>query len=266
MTRASWPAAALALAGLAAAVQAPPTQRSADAEQEASPDAASLLLDFAAALDALRTGDIGARAALDGAARRAAEDLGREDALHIARYYLALPAGAHAPSLEAESRFDDLRIRAALLDEDEAPPGSEARRVLLEDLRSLGGNTEALEDRVPHAHLLSLLTRLEVRALEEDPSDSTPGAAALAGIQQRARDALSRFDAAGMSTPRLEPLWTLARLALLERDLPAAERALVELEQRAVRAARPAWVERALLGLVGVHRARGAPHAAGRAL
>lgn len=266
MTRASWPAAALALAGLAAAVQAPPTQRSADAEQEASPDAASLLVDFAAALDALRTGDIGARAALDGAARRAAEDLGREDALHIARYYLALPAGAHAPSLEAESRFDDLRIRAALLDEDEAPPGSEARRVLLQDLRSLGGTTEALEDRVPHAHLLSLLTRLEVRALEEDPSDSPPGAAALAGIQQRARDALSRFDAAGMSTPRLEPLWTLARLALLERDLPAAERALVELEQRAVRAARPAWVERALLGLVGVHRARGAPHAAGRAL
>ena len=266
MTRAPWPAAALALAGLAAAVQTPPTQRSADAEQNASPGAASPLVEFATALRALRAGDLTARAALDGAARRSAAELGREDALLVARYYLELPATAHAPSLEAESRLDDLRDRAARHDEDEDPAGSDARSALLEDLRSLGDVTEALEDRVPHAHLLSLLSRLEVRALEEDPSNALLDASTLAGIRRRAQDALARFDAAGMSTPRLEPLWTLARLALLEGDLTAAERALLELEQRAVRAARPAWVERALVGLVGVHRARGAPHAAGRAL
>lgn len=266
MTRAPWPAAALALAGLAAAVQAPPTDRSADAEQEASPGATSPLVAFRSALDALRAGDATARAALDHAARRAAEELDREDALPIASYYLALTPGAHAPSREAESRLDALRDRAARHDEDGSASTSDARRALFEDLRSLGRVTEDLEDRVPHAQLLSLLTRLEVRALEEDPTGAMPDASTLTGIRRRAQDALARFDAAGMSTPRLEPLWTLARVALLEGELAAAERALLELERRAVRAGRQAWAERALVGLVGVHRARGAPHAAGRAL
>ena len=130
MTRAPWPAAALALAGLAAAVQAPPTDRSADAEQEASPGATSPLVAFRSALDALRAGDVTARAALDHAARRAAEELGREDALSIARYYLALTPGAHTPSLEAESRLDALRDRAARHDEDGSASTSDARRAL----------------------------------------------------------------------------------------------------------------------------------------
>ena len=241
MTGAPWPAAALALAGLAAAVQAPPDNRSADAEQEASPGATSPLVAFRSALDALRAGDVTARAALDRAARRAAEELGREDALPIARYYLALTPGAHGPSLEAESRLDALRDRAARHDEDGAASTSDARRALLEDLRSLGRVTEDLEDRVPHAQLLSLLTRLEVRALEEDPTGAMPDASTLTGISRRAQDALARFDAADMSTPRLEPLWTLARVALLEGELAAAERALLELERRAVRAGRQAW-------------------------
>lgn len=267
MTRAPWRAAALVTAGLAAATPAAlPLQGDSKIGDAAAPaetaEQASPIEAFFAALDGLRSGDAAARAAL----ARAARELGREDARAIAQYYLDLSPAAHGPSLAAEARLDQLRERAAELDELDASANEASRRALRLDLEELSRTTATLEDVVPHAHLASLLSRLQIRSLEEDLGATVPDGAALDAVRALAEGALARFARAGMSTPRLEPLWTLARAALLEGDLAAAERAFLELERRAAAASRPLWEERALLGLVGVHRARGAPHAAGRAL
>ncbi|MEM9379959.1 MAG: CHAT domain-containing protein, partial [Planctomycetota bacterium] len=81
-----------------------------------------------------------------------------------------------------------------------------------------------------------------------------------------ASDACARFELAGQRTPRLEPLWTLARVALLRGDGEDARLWFEDLEDLAVATERPSWRERALLGSIGVARARGADFEVDRAL
>lgn len=227
--------------------------------------APSPLVAFVEALGDVRAERPGAVAALRDASLRVADELGRTDALEIAAYYASLPASAHRPSLAAEARLDELRAALAALDESDGnEPGR--RAALWTALESLAADSEKLVDVVPHAHVASLLSRLLTRDLEEDLSRAPGNRDVAARARALAEEALARFRRAGMTTPTLEPLWTLARLALLEGDLLEAERMFLELERRAKLSGRVIWEERALLGLVGVHRDRGAPHAAGLTL
>ena len=206
---------------------APPDDRSADAEGgSVAPAPPRRSSRSARPSTPCAQRDVTARAALDRAARRAAEELGREDARPIARYYLALPAQADAPSLEAESRDSTpsaTALRATTRTGPHPPPtlGALLRGPPFPRPRHRGS-------RGPRSPRPAALAQSRPRGARAggDPTGAMPDASTslTVSISRRAQDALARFDAAGMSTPRLEPLWTLARVALLGGSRPPSAR------------------------------------------
>ncbi|MEM9802644.1 MAG: CHAT domain-containing protein, partial [Planctomycetota bacterium] len=238
---------------------APPLRQDAAVEVERQ----ALVERYLAELESFRAGYGQSRAGLLAAAEALARDFGREDALDVARYYAGLEREARVLGLELERAFDALRERAVALDE------SGASRVdpgLLEALGALYERAEEADDVTPGAQIAALVARLETRRLERRELPIADEEAALARGRAAAVDARGRFASASQRTPQLEPLWLLARLALIERRLHEAERRFVELDRLASAVGRPLWRERALLGLVGIARDRGDPFAARRAL
>jgi len=266
-TRAAFALALLGSAALAThapATGSPPSTGPGILEQAGSAD---LIARYLVALEDFRAGEESARGALTEAAEALAVAYGRPDALAVAEYYASLSSNDRRSGLALERRFDALRDEVVLLEEtgagspgepgdpdESAEPLARIRRELEVLLRS----AEGVPDVTPAARTAALLARLDVRRVEVGARDPSEEAADLARAAALATNAVERFTLAGQRTPRLEPTWILARIALLQGDAPLAESWFETLESLAIATDRMAWRERALLGRVGLARARGA--------
>ncbi|MEM6569905.1 MAG: CHAT domain-containing protein [Planctomycetota bacterium] len=233
-------------------------------------DRAETVERYLRALAAFRAGEDSAETLLIASAKRLAGRYGRRDALDVARYYRTLGPEERVAGVALERRFDALRDEAVRLDENERAIGADREALLAQleaDLAAFLAEAFRAADITPAARCSSLLARLTVRRVErfawtarEDEDDLLERAHVLA------TDACDRFERAGQRTPRLEPIWVLARVALLRGDGAEAGHRFEDLADLAVEVERPAWRERALLGSIGVARARGADFAVDEAL
>lgn len=204
---------------------------------------------FMEALQSFRAGDQAALARLNGSAERLERGCERSDPARVAAFYQSLTQEERDRGLQLEAQFDVLHAAAA-----------DRPAELREDLAAFLRLTDGLADLPVRAHALSLDARLGVRLLEQpERSDrSARDGREVEGVKAAASEALALFQQAGQITPTLDPLWTLARCALLSSDWDQAEHYFSELEDRAYRVGRDSWRERGLLGLVGLERERGA--------
>jgi hypothetical protein len=208
---------------------------------------------FCEALGAWRGGEDEALGDLRAAARRLAEEHNRPDALRASAYYERLnPA-------EREAGLADSRRFGELWQEVESAPNegwSVERESLLKELRGFIARTTARADFVPAGHALALAARIEVRALEANLSDAEQEDKTQRAAQD-IREALAIFKRSGLETPRLEPLWLKAKLALLAEAEESAEDLYAEVLEVAEACRVDDYRERALLGLESVALGRG---------
>lgn len=245
------------------AVALTPVQKSSGSQERGGPqdsDAFGVVAAaFSRSLDAFRGGDDRVLERLRAAASQLASEFGRSDAPKIVAYYAELAPNERRDGVTAEQRLDALRAALHALDEDQDGSASPEWSANFEALRELHVETASMPDQVPAAHCASLLARLIVRRVEERTrAGETQGRREdLALVRQLGAESLARFERAGQRTPRLEPHWVLARSGLISGDLHAAEASFLELVEVAEGSSRLDWLERGLLGLIGVVRDRG---------
>jgi len=226
----------------------------------AADDCAGLTGRFLERLAAWREGEASTAGELRELAQALCSDCGRCDALDVASYYLGLSPQARRSGLDAEARFAELY--AAVQEAGRSGVAGDAWKVererLLGELRELAARSGAEPDYVPAARALSLAARLEVEALELDPELDAPRQAELAGrAGADAREALELFERAGLLTPRLEPVWLDARLALAGRRFAEARRGFQQVLALAERVGNLDYREHGLRGLAQLARAAG---------
>ena len=235
--------------GLGLATQVAPGDEQASTATSTDASFAARATQFADALERFRNGEDDARDELQMAARLLARDHDRGSAPRVVATYTAIDRDDRIAGAEYEVRVDTLRNSLHELDDERAPSG--AWRATEEQLRAVYAEARELADPAPAARAASLLARLAVRRAERDEGNAAETARAFA------EDARARFALIGFELPRLEPLWVIARTSLVAGELGAAEDAYSEMEEIAHRGSRPAWRERALVGLVGIARERG---------
>lgn len=238
---------------LAAALFGAPLARAQDAYTSA-------LSRFATALRALREGDEAAAAGLKGAADELCDVHGRCDPRDVATWYAALPLEARRQGVRDEVRYLELwqRVRDAGASGVSGAEWARERETIVEQLANLAREAAARPDFVPAAQALALLARIEVERYE---SDATLDTRARAEIGRRAQADATRslelFARAGQSTPRLEPEYLLARLALARGDVAVARSGFDTLLTRAERVRRDDFREHALQGQMALARLEG---------
>ncbi|QDV09024.1 CHAT domain protein [Planctomycetes bacterium Poly30] len=224
------------------------------AERDGAADLTVAATRFIESLDAYRRGDLSARTALLAAAEELRRRHQRADPAEIAAFYQGLNAAALARGIALEDELDLLREEAAELSTDDL----ERLPIVRQKLEGFLLRCEGLEDVPVHAHALTLDARLGVRPLEQGRGPEGPAfRAELRALEEKAARSLELFRRAGQVTPTLEPLWILARCALLRADLDTAEDRFMEMDVVAERVHQLAWRERGLLGLIGLARERG---------
>ena len=214
------------------------------------------------ALQEVRGGNPAAEALLRQSARALAARHGREDAADVAHFYLNLEPAERREGQLLEARFDSLRARLQGVE----AAGTGPDEAIVEALLLLLAEARQAVDVSAAARTSALLARLEVRQLELARPGAPERSELAARAEEHAELALRWFTLAGQRTPKLEALWVRARVALAGGESLVAESAFRELAELAEQVQRPRWRERALLGLVGVARASGAPFAATAAL
>ncbi|MCY3000348.1 MAG: CHAT domain-containing protein [Planctomycetota bacterium] len=238
---------------LAAALCGAPLARAQDAYTSA-------LSRFATALRALREGDEAAAAGLKGAADELCTLHGRCDPRDVAAWYAALPVEARRQGVRDEVRYLELwqRVRDAGASGVSGAEWAREREAIVEQLAGLAREAAERPDFVPAAQALALLARIEVERYE---SDATLDARARTEIGRRAQADATRslelFARAGQSTPRLEPEYLLARLALARGDVSVARTGFDTLLTRAERVRRDDFREHALQGQMALARLEG---------
>jgi hypothetical protein len=221
---------------------------------------------FRGGLDSLRAGGDGARADLLEAAEALCEHCARCDARDVAAYYLGLDDGQRAAGLAAEARFGELfaAVQAAGREGLGGAAWTAERERILGELRALAGAVETQADFVPAARALALAARLEVERLGGASADDDAQRARRA--EAEARRALELYVRAGLVTPRLEPLWLVARLDLAARERARARAGFEEVAILARTVGADDWREHGLRGLVELAREAGDVHAEERLL
>ncbi|MBJ01967.1 MAG: hypothetical protein CMK00_03755 [Planctomycetes bacterium] len=210
-------------------------------------------------LEGLRRGDNSLALELEQAARTLCRDHGRCDAAAVARYYLELTPAGRARSWRDELAWRALWKRARSSDGEQPVD----RELLLADLGAFSAEVLEHEDPLPGARALSLAVRLTVHRLERA---GVPDAPQRARLEADTRRVERLFAAAGMITPRLEPLWTRGRLAHLAGREAEARAAFSECLRLAEQVGSDDYREHALLGLVALARTAGNTLEARRAL
>lgn len=220
----------------------------------------SALSRFATALRALREGDEGAASGLKSAADELCTLHGRCDPRDVAAWYCGLPAEARRQGVRDEVRYVELwqRVRDAGASGVSGVEWAQERERIVAELATLAREAAARPDFVPAAQALALLARIEVERYE---NDATLDARARTELGRRAQAdatrALELFARAGQSTPRLEPEYLLARLALARGDISVARTGFDTLLTRAERVRRDDFREHALQGQMALARLEG---------
>ncbi len=216
------------------------------------------LRDFAESLVALRSGDATAESALNELAARLCERWQRCDAIDVARFYLQLEPAARSAGWRAELELRELReavYEAGVAGVRGAQWTDEAARLRVQ-LEALAEHALAQPDFTPAAGAQSLVSVLEAQALEATP-DANANPVRWEQARERARSALELYARAGQRTPRLEPLWALARLEMAGGRREAARSHFAECEQLARSLGRDDFREHALHGFVALARLEG---------
>lgn len=221
---------------------------------------------FRGALESVRAGGVEARAELLGAAEALCEHCSRCDARDVAAYYLGLDDAQRAAGLAAEARFGELfaAVQAAGREGLGGADWEAERERILAELRPLAREVESQADFVPAARALALAARLEVERLAGSSADDDADRARRA--EDEARRALELYVRAGLVTPRLEPLWLVARLDLAARERARARTGFEEVARLARALGADDWREHGLRGLVELSREAGDVHAEERLL
>lgn len=215
---------------------------------------------FAAALAAVRDGQIDAGAELRESARVLCEEHGRCDPRDVAGHYLGLETDALAAGRADEERYAKLRERVRVAGERglAGEDWASERAAILRELDTLARESEARPDFVPAAQALALAARIEEQQVETDSTlDDTTRALVAARATQHARRAIELYARAGQSTPRLEPELCLARLALHRGDDALARASFESLRRRALALRRDDYREHAIAGHLALARAAG---------
>jgi hypothetical protein len=239
--------------------------------QSPAPECSAELARFVEVLGELRGGRAESAAALRASAAALCERCERCDAAEVAAFYAALDADALRRGLEREARYLELRaqvIEAGRGDRaNDATPWPALRERVVAELLALADETEREPDFVPAARALALAARIEAEALEAASGageEERGRLAARAGEHALRADEL--FARAGQLTPRLEPRWIAARLALAAGDVAAARDGFEQCLGAAERARNDDYREHALRGLVELARAGGDARAEDRLL
>jgi CHAT domain-containing protein len=244
--------------------KAPPEVRAADplptAPAPSSPPASSTARDyktdyeaFLAELQAFRAGEVEDPGRLRAAAALLGEHHDREDAPRVVEYYASLSRSERRRGLEAYEEFLGLRSRVA---DQGGLDWSRELEALTADLRGFVARTLPAADFVPAGRGLALLAELEVHRLES-LADDERRPELLEAATRHVREALAVFERAGMQTPRLEPLWYLGRLAVLEGREDRGRAHFAECLDLAVRTHQEEFRELALLRLIRLARDSG---------
>jgi len=246
----------------------PPPQTAAS---EATPDETAFNDEYGAFGDLLMkvmAGDTGAGDELIEAGMRMCRLHDRCDAESVARYYAGMTESELAAGRRARAHYE--AARQEVLDARAELPGvdSEQERVRLwralraeldAELRLLVERVLGETDFAPAGYALSLLARLDVHQVELDAdlTDESDIERLLENAERDAQRSLDVFERAGMLTPRLEPLWTLARIDRKRADMARARQSYDELLDLATHVRRDRYREHALKGLILVARELG---------
>jgi CHAT domain-containing protein len=232
----------------------------------AAQDCAQWTDTFRSALAQVREGDAAARGVLSASAEALCAECARCDAREVATYYLALEGEARERGLAAEARFGELfaAVQSAGREGLVGPDWARERERILRELRALAGSAASEPDFVPAARALALAARLEVERLSGASAADDAERAERAG--EEARAALELYRRAGLVTPRLEPLWLVARLDLAAGRRADARAGFAEVARLAAAVAADDWREHGLRGLVELAREAGDARAQDRLL
>lgn len=243
-----------------------PTIPTTTTPQDAATERAAARRRFGEAWQAFRSGVQSEPAELLAAAQ-VLSDLGRPDALIIARFTAALSPEARRRGWEQEQLVLGLRARVqdayAATWQGDAPPEDwpTEREAIRTELHAVLAAIQPNGDPTPRAQAHALLARLDLARLDRDAGLAPMVRVDLTQtVQEHAQAALADFDRAGLRTPQLEPLWILAECERLTGTRSAAAARYAALEELAVTVEQPTYRARALRGRVALARESGDVH------
>lgn len=239
------------------------------ARAQAADPTREALTSFRRELDRFRRNEDGALALVRDLAASLARDHRRPDAADVVAYYAALTPEARERGLADEAEFNAAwtRVNQAASARLQPAEWREEREEILADLRAVVERAEDGGDWVPAARARSLIARLALQRAREDDEMTTEAREKLcAEARELATLSLEALERAEFVTPRLEPLWILGSLALLDRDFDRAEDEFDECRARARAVGNVDYEVRALEGLHDVAVQLGDLHGVQRVL
>ncbi len=225
-----------------------------------------LLVEFGELLQGLRSGEHSDEAALLLAAQRLART-GREDALHVARFYVDLSLAARKAGIAGERRFYGIRSQVQAGESLRGEDWREVRDEVEAELQSLIETHDSAPDFTPAARAHALLARLWVSRLDRDGGLQAVEPQRLAEkATAHATSALTLFERAHQRTPQLEPIWLLGELKRMRGQTREARQTYEDLAQLAAHVGREDYAVLALRGLVCLAREAGDTRGVGELL
>ncbi|MCP5021048.1 MAG: hypothetical protein GY930_04655, partial [bacterium] len=237
-------------------------------EQHTPPPASQqgLLTLFGGLLQDLRSGDPTKETALLNTAEQLAQ-LGREDALAVARFYVDLSPMARKAGIAGERRFYAIRSEIQNSEHLRGEDWREVRDEVQADLLDLIAAHGNAPDFTPAARAHALLARLWVSRLDREGGLHADGPEMLANrANAHALKSLELFERAHQRTPQLEPIWLLGELKRLRGQSKDARGTYRELARLAGHVGREDYTVHALRGLVCLAREAGDARAVGELL
>lgn len=250
-------AAACAAIGLAPRAATEPAGANAAVQVEPALDLGVERAAFAASLRDYRAGDDDALPRLLASTDRMAR-LRREDVRDAVAFYRGLDREQRMAGAAAEERYDALRVRIIAAGSRDASAWPAERASIETALETLIAEGRAAPDPTAAARALALSARLDEHRVRENRTGESGALTAaecaqrLTRVEERAREALAIFTRTGLLTPRLEPLWLLARVRDAREDAQAAREGFEDCDELAERLENDDFRVHALRGLIGL--------------